>query len=653
VGEGRFEVELSGATRPPVELPLPGFAGSASVEPRDGASLDRSQGRLTLVASRPGRYAVATRGRLRAEEVSGVERLALPAAQAPVAVAEVDLPADLAWSAPRAVVAAERVEAGRRRLRLALPRGQATWLEVRRRAAGAEEERVLARAAVVTLVELLPAGVRAHDVVLYEVLRGELARLAVELPPGRGVDLAATDEGEVAPVVADGRLIVERVRRLTGVGHLVLTRREPLPGAGGEVSLAPVVPREEVRARYLVLASSVAAEAHPVPEDSWRRVDLEDLPAPLRTQVDALVPTAVWRLDEGAPAGLALKVEPLPAAPRFAGIIRRRETTTVLSLDGTLLHRERLALDPGPAALELTLPAAATLWTALVDGAPVRPVERQGRTLLPLPYRQNGAASVEVIAVEERVGEKGGRSRLALALLRIEGQVLDHTWRLLLPEGRRYRLAAGTLGPAPLPPEAAGERSSVSLSWRASGPGGSSLVLGTVVDTSGQPLPGVAVTLSSPALQSPLVTVTDAGGSFRFDGLARGKYTIDAELAGFSPVESLVNLPSGRGASMEVTLSAGVEEVITVTSESPLLDARAFDRINIGGNEASARSESRAELERLKTAFDLEARSLHRGLVGGVKPLPLAIPESGKLLFLAGALPPREVTVELEVKGRR
>jgi hypothetical protein len=39
--------------------------------------------------------------------------------------------------------------------------------------------------------------------------------------------------------------------------------------------------------------------------------------------------------------------------------------------------------------------------------------------------------------------------------------------------------------------------------------------------------------------------------------------------------------------------------------------------------------------------------------VGGVRPLPVAIPESGKLLFLTGVLPPPRVAVELEVKSKR
>ncbi|HSG39017.1 MAG TPA: hypothetical protein VLE27_05220, partial [Thermoanaerobaculia bacterium] len=51
--------------------------------------------------------------------------------------------------------------------------------------------------------------------------------------------------------------------------------------------------------------------------------------------------------------------------------------------------------------------------------------------------------------------------------------------------------------------------------------------------------------------------------------------------------------------------------------------------------------------------FEEMQTSLKEGLVGGVKPLPVSIPESGKLLLLAGVLPPVEVGVALEVRTKR
>ncbi|HBL28007.1 MAG TPA: hypothetical protein DD490_14315, partial [Acidobacteria bacterium] len=50
--------------------------------------------------------------------------------------------------------------------------------------------------------------------------------------------------------------------------------------------------------------------------------------------------------------------------------------------------------------------------------------------------------------------------------------------------------------------------------------------------------------------------------------------------------------------------------------------------------------------------FRQEAQGLQQGMVAGVKPLPIAIPESGKALAFAGVLPPNRVTLELDVKAK-
>jgi Cna protein B-type domain. len=71
-------------------------------------------------------------------------------------------------------------------------------------------------------------------------------------------------------------------------------------------------------------------------------------------------------------------------------------------------------------------------------------------------------------------------------------------------------------------------------------------IAGTVVDNQKQPLPGVTVTLSGPAMQGTRVAVTDAQGRFRFVPVPPGKdYTLKFELSGFNTVEQtgiIVNL---------------------------------------------------------------------------------------------------------------
>src|SRR4051794_20334134 len=58
---------------------------------------------------------------------------------------------------------------------------------------------------------------------------------------------------------------------------------------------------------------------------------------------------------------------------------------------------------------------------------------------------------------------------------------------------------------------------------------------GVVTDESGAVLPGVSVTLTSPALQVPqLLLVSDTEGRYRFADLRVGVYRVQGELAGFA-----------------------------------------------------------------------------------------------------------------------
>jgi hypothetical protein len=117
---------------------------------------------------------------------------------------------------------------------------------------------------------------------------------------------------------------------------------------------------------------------------------------------------------------------------------------------------------------------------------------------------------------------------------------------------------------------------------------------GTVTDDKGAALPGVTVTLSGQG--APQVQVTNAQGQFRFLGLPPGSFDLKAELEGFSTIDYpniVINI--GRNTTIEVKLSPAVEDVITVTAESPLLDER---RVSTGA------TVSQTELEKIPTARD-------------------------------------------------
>jgi hypothetical protein len=146
---------------------------------------------------------------------------------------------------------------------------------------------------------------------------------------------------------------------------------------------------------------------------------------------------------------------------------------------------------------------------------------------------------------------------------------------------------------------------------------------GLVTDEQGGVLPGATVTVTGVDITR--VFVTDADGRFRFLNLPPGRYTVTVELAGFTKVvrEGIV-VSVGANVDLPITLRvAAVEETITVTGESPIVDTKAMgtavnftqdelakipnsrdpwallrtvpgvilDRVNIAGNETGQQSE--------------------------------------------------------------
>jgi len=560
-----FEVLLQGAALKPVLLPVAGFPEKVEIRDEAGrtgpalaaavAAMDGGGGVL-LAATQAGRYTIHVTGRAELGTGGGTGRVSLGIVAAPVASTEVDLPAELAWNSPGAVVVEEGVLNGRRRVRLATTRGVATVLDVRRKVDSAEADKLLAQSVVLTIVQLRPEGLRRHDIVLYEVKRGGLGRFTVTLPPGLEVEQAATDEGAVEPVVENGRLTVHRRHQLQGVGYLVVSSTP-----AGEISLEALKPEPEVRARYLAVSLAVAADVHPLPAASWARVDTSDLPAMLSDALTALDLAAAWRLATDGKENakdVRLAVAPLPPAQLRDAVVRRRDTIALLTVDGTLLFRDSFLVDAhsrAGAALDVTLPAGGKLWSVKVDEQAVRPLDRGGVLSVPLGFNSGTRAMVEVISVQERALPPG-RSQLAFDLPQVTAPVLVQNLRLLLPEGASYRFRRSE------------------LRW------------------------------------APEVRLKTTGASFGESNVGGNE--------------------TGKPAPAK-------------PAPAPAADGWQVDGVVITDMAAIQASTDR---------FKKEITGLQQGLVGGVKPLPITIPESGKALVLSGVLPPAHVTVELDVKGK-
>jgi hypothetical protein len=109
-------------------------------------------------------------------------------------------------------------------------------------------------------------------------------------------------------------------------------------------------------------------------------------------------------------------------------------------------------------------------------------------------------------------------------------------------------------------------------------------IAGTVTDASGSVLPGVTVEASSPALiERARSVVTDGNGQYRIVDLRPGTYTVTFQLTGFSTVRrEAIELTVGFTATIGAEMRLGaVEETVTVTGSSPIVDVQNVNQIRV------------------------------------------------------------------------
>ena len=104
---------------------------------------------------------------------------------------------------------------------------------------------------------------------------------------------------------------------------------------------------------------------------------------------------------------------------------------------------------------------------------------------------------------------------------------------------------------------------------------------GTVHDASGAVLPGVTVEASSPALiEKTRSAVTDGTGQYRIINLQPGTYELSFTLPGFNTVKREgIQLSGTQVVTIPVDMKVGgVQETITVTGETPVVDVQSVKR---------------------------------------------------------------------------
>src|SRR6185503_4150288 len=107
-------------------------------------------------------------------------------------------------------------------------------------------------------------------------------------------------------------------------------------------------------------------------------------------------------------------------------------------------------------------------------------------------------------------------------------------------------------------------------------------IRGLVTDQQDLAVPGVTVTVTSPALQGPRSTVTDKDGGFAVRALPPGDYQVKFELNGFATLTRATAVPLGLVVETNVSMRpAGIAETVQVTADLPTPIATAVVGQNI------------------------------------------------------------------------
>ena len=115
-----------------------------------------------------------------------------------------------------------------------------------------------------------------------------------------------------------------------------------------------------------------------------------------------------------------------------------------------------------------------------------------------------------------------------------------------------------------------------------------STITGIVTDTSGAVLPGVTVEAASDALiEKVRADVTDGSGQYRILDLRPGTYKVSFKLPGFNTfVRDALVLPADFVSTVNAEMRVGtLEETVTVTGESPIVDVQSARRQTQMNNE--------------------------------------------------------------------
>ena len=519
---------------------------------------------------------------------------------------------------------------------------QVSWSTRETPQASPREARLLAD--VKTLVTIGEAELRLVTLVDLTVVQGEPSAIEVAIPAGyevTGVSGASLERHEERP-----GLIVLFVTAPSQRRHQFLVSLER-SNSGGSFKLETGIPALPSAQRETgeIAVEGIGTLEISVPETpGLRRMDVREVdPALASAARQALLAAFRYQRGSGAVPMLALGVTRFADAPVLAAVAERAIATTLVTSEGRALTEVSLWVrNRAQPFIKVALPTGASMLSVEVAGAPAKPVEGKDGTRVPLlrpGFRSDGPYAVSFVYLHAGSPfDKKGNMQMTLPKMDLPISVVE--WELFVPD--RYRadrfagnaFAASLVGPIDVESDVREGRGSAFGRGTGGVAGGTfrdelimasnGQIVGRVVDASGAPLPGAAITASgSGRTQS---AVSDQRGMFVLSNVPSGPVTVTGQLNGFSSARrSFMFDQRPRQADLMLQVGA-VQETVTVTAEAPLINTRSAESSEtIRMNELKTMQSDNAQRADVPSA---NVQSLQRR-AAGVLPIRIEVPRAG------------------------
>lgn len=315
-------------------------------------------------------------------------------------------------------------------------------------------------------LRILPDALDAHYEIVYQVEEARTQQVSLLLPADTPVALSVRPLDDVrlkefgsqpAGRMRRWNVLLEEPRRETI--RLAVDFQQPLAAEASKGLRLPIVAADGVAYQSGLVSVEGSPELEVRVATKARRVDVGEL-------VDAEYQPGRHLLGVfgfvGDPAEVRVDVLRHPGYRLHPAIVQRAELTTFVSTNGVSQSSARFELGTKALFLEVRLPPEAELWSADLDGQPVK-VQREKKSLLvSVPAAFPGATRALRVVYQAPVRRVGLRGRVAMPApelwLRAERDtkavqvpLADLVWNLYLPTGYEMLRADGTVV-ASLPP---------------------------------------------------------------------------------------------------------------------------------------------------------------------------------------------------------